>query len=240
MAEIAANMTNGCCFEADEWKVCIADVLSKVMPDSEAQEVCAKVLEQCEISGAAEEEPEDEGDIGVDLYKGVFSLAYGSLTLLNNTRLYLKRGGNYGLLGPNDCGKTTLMRAINSEQVDGFPPKSELKTAFVEHGIGEAEPECDWSPFDYLLDEPVIKAMFDAGETNMEKMEEEGLDKEAYAKKVGLDMKGLGTQSNDAYPHLMGQCAGMIHDVKPAKEILDSMVTDATAILKRTASMARL
>merc|ERR1712151_985352 len=70
-------------------------------------------------------------------------------------------------------GKTTLMRAINNEQVDGFPPKSELKTAFVEHGIGEAEPECDWSPFDYLLDEPVIKAMFDAGETNMEKMEEE-------------------------------------------------------------------
>jgi len=85
----------------------------------------------------------------------------------------LKRGGNYGLLGPNDCGKTTLMRAINNEQVDGFPPKSELKTAFVEHGIGEAEPECDWSPFDYLLDEPVIKAMFDAGETSMEKMEEE-------------------------------------------------------------------
>jgi NAD(P)H-dependent flavin oxidoreductase YrpB (nitropropane dioxygenase family) len=75
---------------------------------------------------------------------------------------------------------------------------------------------------------------------DMEKMEEEGLDKEAYAKKVGLNMKGLGTQSNDAYPHLMGQCAGMIHDVKPAKEILDSMVTDATAILKRTASMARL
>merc|ERR1712045_803795 len=61
----------------------------------------------------------------------------------------------------------------NNEQVDGFPPKSEPKTAFVEHGIGEAEPECDWPPFDYLLDEPVIKAMFDAGETSMEKMEEE-------------------------------------------------------------------
>merc|ERR1711972_631135 len=114
-----------------------------------------------------------EEEEGQDLCNCVFTLGYGSLTLLNNTRLYLKRGGNYGLLGPNDCGKTTLMRAINNEQVDGFPPKSELKTAFVEHGIGEAEPECDWSPFDYLLDEPVIKAMFDAGETSMEKMEEE-------------------------------------------------------------------
>jgi len=27
--------------------------------------------------------------------------------------------------------------------VDGFPPKSELVTAFVEHGVGETEPECE-------------------------------------------------------------------------------------------------
>jgi len=124
----------------------------------------------------------------------VFTLGYGSLTLLNNTRLYLKRGGNYGLLGPNDCGKTTLMRAINNEQVEGFPPKSELKTAFVEHGIGEAEPECDWSPFDYLLDEPVIKAMFDKGETNMEKMEEE--------------LKAVGFKRGDKLDMTLGQLSG--------------------------------
>lgn len=129
-------------------------------------DLCFKAANSIETDEVEEEE-------GEDLCNCVFTLGYGSLTLLNNTRLYLKRGGNYGLLGPNDCGKTTLMRAINNEQVDGFPPKSELKTAFVEHGIGEAEPECDWSPFDYLLDEPVIKAMFDAGETSMEKMEEE-------------------------------------------------------------------
>merc|ERR1719410_480451 len=62
------------------------------------------------------------------------------------------------------------MRAINNEQVEGFPPKSELKTAFVEHGIGEAEPECDWSPVDYLLDEPVIKKMYDDGKLTKEDM----------------------------------------------------------------------
>ena len=27
--------------------------------------------------------------------------------------------------------------------MDGFPPKSELVTAFVEHGVGETEPECE-------------------------------------------------------------------------------------------------
>merc|ERR1711959_250752 len=82
---------------------------------------------------------------------------------LTNARLHLKRGKCYGLLGPNDCGKTTLMRAINNEQVDGFPPKSELRTAFVEHGIGESEPECDWLPIDYLMSEPNIAADVEAG-----------------------------------------------------------------------------
>lgn len=69
-----------------------------------------------------------------------------------------------GHWGPNDCGKSTLLKAINNEQVrqcsalgphwlsshwqfaykvDGFPPKSELVTAFVEHGVGETEPECE-------------------------------------------------------------------------------------------------
>lgn len=98
------------------------------------------------------------------------------------------------MLGPNDCGKTTLMRAINNEQVDGFPPKSELKTAFVEHGIGEAEPECDWSPFDYLLDEPVIKAMFDAGQTSMEQMEAE--------------LSAVGFKRGDKLDMTLGQLSG--------------------------------
>merc|ERR1719261_1742295 len=127
-------------------------------------------MDMCFEAANAIEAEEAEGEEGEDLCNCVFTLGYGSLTLLNNTRLHLKRGKNYGLLGANDCGKTTLMRAINNEQVDGFPPKSELKTAFVEHGIGEAEPECDWSPFDYLLDEPVIKARVEAGELTKEQM----------------------------------------------------------------------
>merc|ERR1712151_67500 len=132
----------------------------------------------------ADEVEEEEGE---DLCNCTFTLGYGSLTLLNNTRLYLKRGGNYGLLGPNDCGKTTLMRAINHEQVEGFPPKSELKTAFVEHGIGEAEPECDWSPVDYLLDEPVIKKLHDDGKLSKEDMIK-SLEEVGFKKGDKLDM----------------------------------------------------
>merc|ERR1712012_603421 len=173
IGDIVDYLTGVCCgltayrnFDKAVWTKVFSDFKLPADVAESTCDLCFKAANSIEADEVEEEE-------GQDLCNCVFTLGYGSLTLLNNTRLYLKRGGNYGLLGPNDCGKTTLMRAINNEQVEGFPPKSELKTAFVEHGIGEAEPECDWSPFDYLLDEPVIKAMFDAGETSMEKMEEE-------------------------------------------------------------------
>merc|ERR1712113_643221 len=163
---VSCSLTNSRNFEKSVWVQVFADFKITAECGEKTCDFCFKAANSIEV-----EEVEDEE--GEDLCNCVFALGYGSLTLLNNTRLYLKRGRNYGLLGANDCGKTTLMRAINNEQVDGFPPKAELKTAFVEHGIGEAEPECDWTPFDYLLDEPVIKAMYDAGETDMDKMEQE-------------------------------------------------------------------
>merc|ERR1712061_405060 len=76
---------------------------------------------------------------GVDLYKGSFSLAYGTLTLLRDMKMHLKRDRFYGLLGPNQCGKTTLMRAIANEQLEGFPKRDELKSVFVEHEIEDEE-----------------------------------------------------------------------------------------------------
>merc|ERR1712167_36291 len=50
-----------------------------------------------------------------------------------------KRNRFYGLLGPNQCGKTTLMRAIANEQLEGFPKRDELKSVFVEHEIEDEE-----------------------------------------------------------------------------------------------------
>ncbi|KAG1058936.1 hypothetical protein G6F42_028480 [Rhizopus arrhizus] len=49
------------------------------------------------------------------------------------------RGRRYGLCGANGCGKSTLMRAIANEQVEGFPPRSVLKTVYVEHDIDGSE-----------------------------------------------------------------------------------------------------
>merc|ERR1719164_253300 len=93
-------------------------------------------------AGAVEEEEfVDEDAASPDLYKGSFSLAYGTVTLLRETKLHLKKNKFYGLLGPTNCGKTTLMRAISEEKVEGFPKRDELVTIFVTHDVAEREIE---------------------------------------------------------------------------------------------------
>ena len=51
--------------------------------------------------------------------------------------------------------QSTLMRAIANGQVDGFPPKSELRTVYVEHDI-DAEAS-DVSVTDYVLADPTLE-----------------------------------------------------------------------------------
>merc|ERR1719389_267786 len=126
---MAANMKN---FDAIAWKDEVAFVPSFEVP---AEELRAKL----QLASTPVEEEDEDDDDGVDLYKGSFSLAYGTLTLLRDTKLHLKRERFYGLLGPNQCGKTTLMRAIANEQLEGFPKRDELKSVFVEHEIEDEE-----------------------------------------------------------------------------------------------------
>ena len=66
----------------------------------------------------------------------------------------LKRGHKYGLLGGNDCGKTTLMRSISNGQLEGFPPADEVKTVFVEADIlGELS---HYACIDYIFNDPCV------------------------------------------------------------------------------------
>jgi elongation factor 3 len=128
-AAVAANIRQ---YDSADWKknIGFAAPYDAVIDD------CRTKLE---LASKPKEEIEDEDLDGVDLYKGSFSLAYGTLTLLRDTKLHLKRERFYGLLGPNQCGKTTLMRAIAKEQLEGFPKRDELKSIFVEHEIEEEE-----------------------------------------------------------------------------------------------------
>ena len=92
-----------------------------------------------EVASKPAEEFEEEDTVGVDLYKGSFSLAYGTLTLLRATKMHLERNRFCRLLGSDRCGKATLMRAIASEQFEGFPKHDELKSVFVELEIEDEE-----------------------------------------------------------------------------------------------------
>ena len=100
------------------------------------------------------EEEDEDVDEGKILCNCDFTLAYGTKVLLRNTKLKLKQGAKYGLLGQNDCGKTTLMRAIADGSIDGFPDQDEVRTVFVEADIqGELS---HLNCVDYVLNSPSI------------------------------------------------------------------------------------
>ena len=109
---------------------------------------------QSVINVADKDEEDDDGELLCDCE---FTLAYGTKILLHNTKLRLKKGFKYGLLGQNDCGKTTLMRAIAEGSVDGFPDPQDVKTVFVEADIqGELS---HLNCVDYILEYPNIKEL---------------------------------------------------------------------------------
>ena len=126
-------------FSQDCWRETIQAILMPHNIEDKEHVIANNCLGVIEKWFEVKEEIFEDTEEGLDLYKGSFSLAYGALTLLNNANVHLKRNRFYGLLGPNNCGKTTLMRAIANEQVEGFPKRDELKTVFVEHEIQERE-----------------------------------------------------------------------------------------------------
>jgi len=113
------------------------------------------VLEEC-AKHVKVEEAKEEADDAEQLCDCQFSLAYGNKVLLNQTVLKLKRGYRYGLCGKNDSGKTSLMRAIANQQVEGFPPPTELRTMFVETEVqGDLS---EMSVIDFVVHHEGLKA----------------------------------------------------------------------------------
>ena len=143
-------------FKPEEWK---SNIVPYVLPllagdETKADAVAAAVLAEVVKDHKAVEVKEDADD-AEELCNCNFSLAYGNKILLNNTWLKLKRGYRYGLMGKNDSGKTSLMRAIANGKIDGFPPASQLRTVFVETDIqGELS---DLSVLDYMFADETLK-----------------------------------------------------------------------------------
>ena len=71
-------------------------------------------------------------------------------TLLNNGDIKFTHGHRYGLVGKNGVGKTTLLKAIASLEIEGFPRhhrilhvRQEVKAAGGDIGVLEAVMEAD-------------------------------------------------------------------------------------------------
>lgn len=134
----------------------VTPFLTSYVSEQQAGEICTSYLDKCrKVADTTVAEESDEE--GVNLCNCEFTLAYGTKVLLNMTRLHLKRGRRYGLVGPNGCGKSTLMRSIVNGQVDGFPPREELKTVYVEADIGAEYAEN--TVLEYVFADPALKGV---------------------------------------------------------------------------------
>ncbi|KAI8882910.1 hypothetical protein K501DRAFT_220221 [Backusella circina FSU 941] len=146
--DVALNLCVAKNFFKNVWIASLAPYAKSFLSAADAENLAVTALNKCE-EAVTPKDPEEEDDEGEDLCNCEFSLAYGAKILLNRTALRLKRGRRYGLCGANGCGKSTLMRAIANEQVEGFPPRSELKTVYVEHDIDGSE--ADTPLVDFIL-----------------------------------------------------------------------------------------
>jgi len=153
-ATVASTMMDLNFMEDTQWKKNIAPFFAGLDVD------IAKFVEAVRVEAEKMMEipdDDDEDEDAEELCNCNFTLAYGTKILLHNTKMKLKRGLRYGLLGGNDSGKTTLMRAISNNQVEGFPDTSEVRTVFVEADIqGE---QSHLSCIDYVLHDEKIAAL---------------------------------------------------------------------------------
>eukprot|EP00615_Pteridomonas_danica_P000256 CAMPEP_0114350398 /NCGR_PEP_ID=MMETSP0101-20121206/16327_1 /TAXON_ID=38822 ORGANISM="Pteridomonas danica, Strain PT" /NCGR_SAMPLE_ID=MMETSP0101 /ASSEMBLY_ACC=CAM_ASM_000211 /LENGTH=1062 /DNA_ID=CAMNT_0001489601 /DNA_START=16 /DNA_END=3205 /DNA_ORIENTATION=+ len=156
LCSILGNMIDCSVRTKETWGSVIPPYVNSFLSNDEITAGVPDIVTKCIelIKSIPEEEEEaDDKEILADVE---FTLAYGTKILLHNTKLKLKRGNRYGLLGPNDCGKTTLMRSISEGQIEGFPPPTELRTVFVEADIlGELS---HLTCTDYVLADPRIQS----------------------------------------------------------------------------------
>lgn len=121
-------------FDSNKWQESLTPYLSIL---SLANDVVISTIEKyrslCEDATMGlldSSDSEDDSDLEICSIR--FSLAYGGKILLHKTRLRLKRGHVYGLVGQNGVGKTTLMNAINNGKLEGWP--TGLRTHYVDSG----------------------------------------------------------------------------------------------------------
>ena len=161
LSYIASLASNSCVaeeFHLHIWEKTCQAYLEPIMNEEAAKNVTKGFMDDSEKRVPKRDVvldiPEGEGEI---LCNVEFKLAYGGKILLNTTHFHVRRGRIYGLLGHNGCGKSTLMRAISSGQLAGFPGAEELmklRACFVDHDIDGSD--ANTPTIDFCLQEPIL------------------------------------------------------------------------------------
>mmetsp|Transcript_46 Transcript_46/g.100 ORF Transcript_46/g.100 Transcript_46/m.100 type:complete len:742 (-) Transcript_46:40-2265(-) len=133
VATLASSLAESQNFDSNVWVESLGpylSTLSEVDVEGVIGEFCSNVMSDMQRDDDSSDEEDEFG--GEELTNLRFSLAYGGKILLHQTKLRLRRGHRYALVGQNGVGKTTLMNAINNGKLEGWP--SELRTEYVDSG----------------------------------------------------------------------------------------------------------
>ncbi|KAL3801532.1 hypothetical protein HJC23_000970 [Cyclotella cryptica] len=136
VATLAATLSSTSSFQADEWHDALEPYLSSLpsLTNGDCKACIDSFRDKSQSLLAEHDESSDEEDAfgGEQITDIRFSLAYGGKILLHQTKLRLRRGHVYALVGQNGVGKTTLMNAINNGKLEGWP--ADLRTEYVDSG----------------------------------------------------------------------------------------------------------
>lgn len=134
VATLASSLTDSQNFHSQEWLDALSPYLASLLLSDDCEETVEKFRCAAENSLLQNDDSSDEEDEfgGEQITDIRFSLAYGGKILLHQTKLRLRRGHRYALVGQNGVGKTTLMNAINNGKLEGWPV--DLRTEYVDSG----------------------------------------------------------------------------------------------------------
>jgi elongation factor 3 len=120
VASLAATLSKTQDFGSETWIDALSPymgVLDGCCETNEAIENYRNLSEKATLAIDGEDSEDDDETGGEEICNIRFSLAYGGKILLHQTKLKLRRGNRYALVGQNGAGKTTLMTAINVSNV---------------------------------------------------------------------------------------------------------------------------
>lgn len=105
VAFLATSLVEANDFDPNRWSEVLSPYLEDVATPETVEKWCA--MTEKAILGDVDSESDDD-DSGEELCNIRFSLAYGGKILLHQTRLHLRRGRRYALVGENGAGNIYL------------------------------------------------------------------------------------------------------------------------------------